>query len=52
MEFIDVIYKVLTTHVHNINKPYVKNDYDAHTEMERLYNKLKQDLINTSIKLN
>jgi hypothetical protein len=52
LEFIDVIYKVLTTHVHNINKPYVKNDYDAHTEMERLYNKLKQDLINTSIKLN
>jgi hypothetical protein len=52
LEFIDSIYKVLTTHVHNINKPYVKSDYDAHTEMERLYNKLRQDLINTSIKLN
>jgi hypothetical protein len=52
LNFIDAVYKVLTTHVHNINKPYVKNDYDAHTEMERLYNKLRQDLINTSIKLN
>jgi hypothetical protein len=52
LEFIDAVYKVLTTHVHNINKPYVKNDYDAHTEMDRLYNKLRQDLINTSIKLN
>ncbi len=52
LEFVDAVYKVLTTHVHNINKPYVKTDYDAHIEMERLYNKLRQDLINTSIKLN
>jgi hypothetical protein len=52
LSFIDAVYNVLTTHVHNINKPYVKSDYDAHTEMERLYNKLRQELINTSIKIN
>jgi hypothetical protein len=52
LDFIDAVYNVLTTHVHNINKPYVKTDYDAHIEMERLYNKLKQDLINPSIKMN
>lgn len=52
LEFIDAVYKVLTGHVHNINKEYVKSDYAEHIEMERLYNKLRQDLINTSIKLN
>lgn len=52
LEFIDSVYRVLTTHVHNINKPYVKNDYSEHIEMERLYNKLRQDLLNTSIKSN
>lgn len=52
LEFIDAVYKVMTTHVHNINKPYAKSDYAEHIEMERLYNKLKQDLVNTSIKLN
>jgi hypothetical protein len=52
LSFIDAVYNVLTTHVHNINKPYVKSDYDAHTEMERLYNRLRQELINTSIKIN
>jgi len=52
LSFIDAVYNVLTTHVHNINKPYVKSDYDAHTELERLYNRLRQELINTSIKIN
>jgi hypothetical protein len=52
LEFIEAVYNVITTHVHNINKPYAKSDYAEHIEMERLYNKLKQDLVNTSIKLN
>lgn len=52
LSFIDAVYNVLTTHVHNINKPYVKSDYDAHTELERLYNRLRQELVNTSIKIN
>ena len=52
LSFIDAVYNVLTTHVHNINKPYAKSDYGAHIEMERLYNRLRQELINTSIKIN
>jgi len=52
LDFIDAVYNVLTTHVHNINKPYVKSDYDAHTKLDLLYNKLRDELINKSIKIN
>jgi hypothetical protein len=52
LDFIDAMYNVLTTHVHNINKPYVKSDYDAHTKFDLLYNKLRDELINKSIKIN
>ena len=52
LECIDAVYNVLTSHVHNINQPYVKTDYADHTKLDLLYNKLRDELINKSIKIN
>jgi hypothetical protein len=50
--FLRAMYNVLTSHVHNINKPYARGDYDAHNIMEDLFNKLENDLLNKSIRTN
>ena len=52
LEFLRAMYNVLTSHVHNINKPYARTDYDAHNIMEDLFNKLENDLLNISIRTN
>lgn len=52
LEFIRAMYNVLTTHVHNINKPYVKKDYDAHENLQTLFNKLENELLNKSVRIN
>lgn len=52
LEFIRAMYNVLTTHVHNINKPYVKKDYDAHQNLETLFNRLENELLNKSVRTN
>jgi hypothetical protein len=52
LEFLRAMYNVLTSHVHNINKPYARGDYDAHNIMEELFNKLENDLLNKSIRTN
>jgi len=52
LEFLRAMYNVLSTHVHNINKPYARSDYDAHNIMEDLFNKLENDLLNKSIRTN
>ena len=52
LDFIDALYSVLTGHVHNINKEYVKNGYSDHAKLEILYNKLRDELTNKSIKIN
>jgi hypothetical protein len=52
LEFLRAMYNVLTSHVHNINKPYARGDYDAHNIMEDLFNKLENDLLNKSIRTN
>jgi hypothetical protein len=52
LEFLRSMYNVLTSHVHNINKPYVKSDYAPHENMEKLFNKLENELFNKSIKTN
>jgi len=52
LDFIDALYTVLTSHVHNINKEYVKNGYSPHAKLEILYKKLRDELINKSIKIN
>jgi hypothetical protein len=52
LEFLRAMYNVLTSHVHNINKPYARGDYDAHNIMQELFNKLENDLLNKSIRTN
>ena len=52
LKFIRSFYNVLTTHVHNINKPYVTADYKPHEEMQKLYDQLENDLLNKSIRIN
>lgn len=52
LEVLRSMYDVLTSHVHNINKPYVKADYSPHENMEKLFNKLENELLNKSIKTN
>lgn len=52
LEFLRSMYDVLTTHIHNINDPYAKLSYDAHDNMERLYQKLEEDILNKSIRIN
>jgi hypothetical protein len=50
--FLRSMYDVLTTHIHNINDPYAKLSYNAHDNMERLYQKLEEDILNKSIRIN
>lgn len=52
LEFLRAMFNVLTTHVHNINKPYVQKDYDAHENLTILFNRLEQELLNKSIRTN
>ena len=52
LEFLRSMYDVLTTHIHNINDPYAKIAYDAHDNMVRLYQKLEDDILNKSIRIN
>jgi hypothetical protein len=51
LDFIYALYNTFFGHVHNINEPYVKSDPN-HTKLELLYNKLREELINKSIKIN
>jgi hypothetical protein len=52
LEFLRSMYDVLTTHIHNINEPYAKLSYDAHQNMQMLYQKLEDDILNKSIRIN
>jgi hypothetical protein len=52
LEFLRSVYEVLTTHIHNINEPYAKLAYDSHDNMEILYQKLEEDILNKSIRIN
>jgi hypothetical protein len=52
LQFLKSMHDVLTTHIHNINDPYAKLAYDAHDNMERLYQKLEEDILNKSIRIN
>jgi hypothetical protein len=52
LSFLRSVYTVLTTHVHNINSPYAKAEYNPHKEMEELYQKLESDILNKSIRIN
>lgn len=51
LNFIDALYNLLIGHVHNINDTYIKSDPN-HQALEVLYNKLRDELINKSIKIN
>jgi len=46
------IINVLTTHVHNINSPYARQDYASHDKLIELFQKMENDLLNKSIRIN
>jgi hypothetical protein len=52
LNFLKAVYDVLTDHVHNINKPYAKLEFDKHKKMSDLFQKLEDDILNKSIKIN
>jgi hypothetical protein len=52
IRFLSAFYYAFYGHVHNINKPYVKDGYDPHKEMEKLFETLEDDILNKSIRIN
>lgn len=52
LEFLKVTYDVLTKHVHNINEPYARETMEDHHRMVELFNKLEQEMLNKSIRIN
>jgi hypothetical protein len=52
LRFLEAMFVVLTTHVHPILQPYAKSDYNPHQELVELYNNLKNDILNNSIRIN
>ncbi len=52
LSFLSEMYAVLTTHIHNINKPYARQEFESHKRMEDLFNRLQNELINKSIRIN
>jgi hypothetical protein len=52
LEFLESMYDVLLNHTHNINRPYARTTNSAHDTMVELYNKLKSELLNNSIRTN
>jgi hypothetical protein len=52
LQLLKKMYEVLLTHCHNLNSPYVKNGFDAHTELENLFKTIDDDILNKCIKIN
>jgi hypothetical protein len=52
LNLIYAMINVMTTHVHNINSPYARQDYAAHNKLMELFEKMENDLLNKSIRIN
>ena len=52
LELISAMIDVLLSHVHNINKPYVKDGYPQHKRLMELFEKMENDVLNKSIRIN
>lgn len=52
LEFLKSMYSVLLNHIHNINEPYARVSFNDHETMSQLYNKLENELLNKSIRIN
>jgi hypothetical protein len=52
LKFLEALYTVLITHRHNLLKPYARTQYEEHNVLERLFNNLKNDILNNSIRIN
>jgi hypothetical protein len=52
LNFLRAFYYAFEGHVHNINKPYVQNGFDAHDKMKKLFETLENDILNNSIRIN
>lgn len=52
INFLEALYDVLLTHVHNPLKPYARMQYEKHNVLERLFNNLRNDILNNSIRIN
>lgn len=52
LEFLEALYEVLISHKHNIAKDYAKIGYAEHDILKNLYDKLRTDILNKSIRIN
>lgn len=52
LEVLRTMYSVLINHKHNINKVYPREDFAEHYQMEALFQKLEDELLNKSIRTN
>ena len=52
LEVLRTMYSVLINHKHNINKVYAREDFAEHYQMEALFQKLEDELLNKSIRTN
>lgn len=52
LDFLRAMFNVLINHKHNINKEYAKNGFDDHEVLVNLFNKLENELLNKSIRIN
>ena len=52
LELLYSIINVLLSHVHNINEPYARLDNPIHNRMMDLFEKMENDLLNKSIRIN
>lgn len=52
INFLTALYNVLLTHTHNINEPYGRSSYSEHEQLQNLFNTIKDDILNGSIRIN
>jgi hypothetical protein len=52
INFLEALYNVLVTHAHNPLKPYARINYYSHDVLVKLFNNLKNDILNNSIRIN
>ena len=50
--FLEALIDVFFKHQHNVVGPYVKSGFDEHENLINLLKNLRNDILNTSIKIN
>jgi len=52
INFLTAMYYLLLTHTHNINEPYGRSSNSEHDTLARLFETIKDDILNGSIRIN